>query len=142
METELAKLKHLLKSNGYSLTKSRRKVFLTLLDRQPQSMSKVISQVQNSTDRASVYRTISLFEKLGIVERMQIGWKYKIELSEMFREHHHHLTCVKCQTVKDVMGRYNLEVVIDSTARDAGFDPLSHYLEIHGICADCQANQN
>jgi len=26
----------------------------------------------------------------------QIGWKYKLELSNAFQHHHHHLTCLQC----------------------------------------------
>lgn len=35
-------------------------------------------------DRASLYRIITVFERIGIVRRINIGWKYKIELSVGF----------------------------------------------------------
>ena len=66
-------------------------------------------------DRASVYRAVRLFEQLGIVQRLNTGWKYKIELTDKFAEHHHHLTCLQCgKTI--AMGESELEEMISKLA--------------------------
>src|ERR1700722_13846047 len=90
----LEELKAALKSREYSLTAARQAVFSALLDKEPQTMQQLVAACP-TIDRASVYRTVSLFEQLGVVQRLQIGWKYKLELSDRFHHHHHHLTCVK-----------------------------------------------
>jgi Fur family ferric uptake transcriptional regulator len=87
-------------------------------------------------DRASVYRTIGLFEGLGLVQRLNTGWKYKIELSDTFTEHHHHLTCTNCgKTV--AMNEQELERFIEQLAREHGFKPSGHQIEIQGVCGGC-----
>ena len=60
-------LKALLKKNGSSLTKPRKTVFDLLLNQKPQSMQVLASRAKGRVDRATVYRTIDLFERLGIV---------------------------------------------------------------------------
>ena len=95
MADVLEQFKIRLKESGYSSTAVRRTVFAVLQGREPQSMHEVIARC-DKIDRASVYRTIVLFEQLGIVQRLRIGWKYKLELTDSFSHHHHHITCTKC----------------------------------------------
>ena len=88
-------------------------------------------------DRASVYRAVDLFERLGIVQRLNTGWKYKLELSDKFAEHHHHLTCLRCgRTI--AMNEGELEQLIGRLAEKHGFLPTAHQIEIQGLCAECQ----
>src|SRR5687767_10640963 len=96
MNGEAPTLKQALQSQGYSLTKTRQHVFNALADSDTLSMSQLTGKLRQKMDRASVYRTVELFEKLGIINRLQIGWKYKLELSEAFAGHHHHATCMEC----------------------------------------------
>lgn len=87
-------------------------------------------------DRASVYRTVDLFERLGIVQRINIGWKYKLELTDRFSDHHHHLSCTKCgKTI--AMNENELEVFIEQIAHAHGFQPSAHQIEIQGLCSAC-----
>ncbi len=89
-------------------------------------------------DRASVYRAISLFEKLGIVERLQTGWKYKLELTDSFHDHHHHATCLQCGASIVLPEDAALEQQIVQIASIDGFRVMRHQLEIQGYCATCQ----
>lgn len=92
-----------------------------------------------SIDRASVYRTIELFEQLGIVQRLNTGWKYKIELSDKFTDHHHHVTCVQCDKTV-AMNEQELERFIEQIAHHHGFVPTAHQIEIQGLCQACQSS--
>jgi Fur family ferric uptake transcriptional regulator len=129
-------LKDLLKRNGQSVTTTRLAVFEALSGQEPLSMHELVERVR-SADRASVYRTIDLFERLGIVQRLNTGWKYKVELSDKFAAHHHHLTCTHCGATTP-MNEAELETVIDRLARNHGFRPMAHQIEIQGICNNCQ----
>ncbi len=101
-------------------------------------MDQLIRKLRHKMDRASIYRTIELFEKLGIVNRLQIGWKYKLELSETFAGHHHHATCLQCEKVIAFEENPELEAGIHKLAEDLGFKLTSHSLELRGLCKDCQ----
>ncbi len=127
-----------LKNSRNSVTKTRSLVFIALLEKEPQSMGELYQTLKNKLDRASLYRTIDLFERLGIVQRLQIGWKYKIELSDTYNYHHHHISCGRCSMTIPVREDLTLEAGIKSLAMEYGFSGISHQLEIRGICQNCQ----
>lgn len=129
----------ILKEQGSSMTAARRAVFEALLGQEPLSMHELVKRLQ-AVDRASVYRTIDLFERLGIVQRLNTGWKYKIELTDKFCDHHHHLTCTDCgRTV--AINTQSLEQFIEQAAAEYGFRPTAHQIEIQGVCGDCVSSR-
>jgi Fur family transcriptional regulator, ferric uptake regulator len=128
-----------LKEQGHSLTKTRQQVFNALADSDALSMNQLVRKLQHKMDRASIYRTIELFERLGIVNRLQIGWKYKLELSEEFAGHHHHAACMNCGKVVAFEESPELEADIHDLAKQLGFNLTSHSLELRGLCPECQA---
>jgi len=130
-----------LKTKGYSSTRVRRRVFEALDNNEPQTMREIISQV-HGVDRASVYRTILLFEKLGIVHRIQQGWKYKLELTDQFHPHHHHLSCTNCGKSIDIKENPDLEKLLLKLAAAENFKPSAHQLEIQGLCQSCRTVHN
>jgi Fur family ferric uptake transcriptional regulator len=130
-------LKAILKKNGSSLTKPRKVVFDLLFNQEPQSMQVLSKRAADKVDRATVYRTVELFERLGIVHRLNIGWKYKIELSDIFQGHHHHFYCTNCGKTYSLPANPMLETMIDSAASKEGFSARGHQLEIYGLCNQC-----
>ena len=132
----LQQLREQLKIHNHSLTAPRRAVFDALQGQEPQTMHEVVARCPG-IDRASVYRTIALFEHLGIVQRLQIGWKYKLELTGAFAHHHHHLSCNKCGRIIPLPEDSVLEKRLSLLAGSQNFQPQDHQLEIRGFCVDC-----
>lgn len=127
-----------LKDKGYSVTKPRLTTFEALNNSgQPLTMQDLIRRTNKQIDRASVYRSIDVFEETGVTERIYSGWKYKIELSDAFQEHHHHFTCENCGQVIPIHSQ-DLEEIIKKLSRDQNFKTKSHQLEIQGLCSKCQ----
>lgn len=126
-----------LREAGLSVTKQRALVFELLEDREPLTMYELYDLAKGQLDRASLYRIITAFEKLGIVQRINIGWKYKIELSDKYAEHHHHLTCLKCHKVIPI-NQDELEEFVRSLAAHNRFKPIEHQVEVQGYCETCQ----
>lgn len=137
MSEPTEQLTNTLRGHGRSLTGARRAVFAALLGHEPRSMGEVIRACRDKADRASVYRAIALFEKLGIVKRLQIGWKYRLELSDAFQHHHHHLTCTRCGRTMRLPEDRQLEARLHTLARGQDFKMNDHQLEIEGLCKDC-----
>jgi Fur family ferric uptake transcriptional regulator len=138
-DTANSELKDILSSNGYSLTKPRLVVFNVLNREEPLTISQIIKLVDGKIDRASTYRTITLFEKLGILNRLSFGFKFKFELSDKFREHHHHLVCLNCGAIEEI-NEQTLEDFIHKAATKSGFQIQNHQLEIQGLCENCQSS--
>jgi Fe2+ or Zn2+ uptake regulation protein len=93
--------------------------------------------------QSSAYRNLAVLEEVGIVRRLVHGADHaRYELAEDLTEHHHHLICERCGTVRDVTLTAELErrldAAFDELARDAGFEPAHHTIDIYGLCADCR----
>lgn len=131
-------LQKMLKDNGYSMTTARQFVCELLGSHEPQSMRELTQRLDGKINRASLYRTIDLFERLGIAHRVYIGWKYKVELSDIFTHHHHHLSCLNCGKVVAISENEEAEKLIRALATRQGFSVQAHQLEIQGYCAECQ----
>ena len=127
-----------LKRAGYSVTTVRQIVFDLLLEQEPQSMNELLGRAKNKIDRASLYRTINLFERIGIVQKVYIGWKYRVELTDEFSHHHHHLSCLKCGQIIPVHSNHEIEKFVSRVGERYGFQPKRHQFEVYGICARCQ----
>lgn len=136
-DSQIATILH---DHGLSLTRQRLFVFELLEGREPISMHELYELSKGELDRASLYRIVAVFEQLGIVQRVHIGWKYKIELSDSFAEHHHHLTCLSCHKVIPI-NEQALETFISSTAASHNFKPLEHQVEIQGLCEQCSSSR-
>ncbi len=132
-----AMLEQALKVSGQRTTTTRRKVYAALHGQEPIGMRELVRRCQ-TTDRASVYRTVALFERLGIVQRLQSGWKYRLELTGNYHEHHHHATCLSCGKSFVVSEDDTLEKDLQRVAQKIGFSLERHQLELQGYCSDCR----
>jgi len=127
-----------LKDKGYSVTNPRLVTFDVLSNsKQPLTMQDLIRRTKKQIDRASVYRTIEIFEDSGVTQRIYSGWKYKIELSDIFQEHHHHFTCENCGLVIPIHDQ-QIEQIIERLSSDNKFKLSTHQLEVQGLCEKCQ----
>jgi Fur family ferric uptake transcriptional regulator len=131
-------LADILKRHGYSITKPRQTVFTLLINQEPQSMYTLTSRAKGKIDRASVYRTIRIFEEAGIVQRIYIGWKYKVELTDIFSRHHHHLSCLRCHKLLALPEDNTIEKRITVLTNKHHWVVTNHQLEVQGYCEHCQ----
>lgn len=136
---ELNLFENILKKSGHSLTATRRNIFNEISRNHSISILDLTHKL-NSIDRSTIYRTIDLFMKLNIINKVQIGWKYKIELSELFTNHHHHIVCSLCGKVSSFIEGRQLFDIISIIANEQDYALVSHQLSIIGLCSDCQKN--
>ncbi len=134
---EIRRFKNLLKQNGHFITKPRLRLFAILQKRPALSLQELIALL-SAHDQVTVYRNIDLFEKLGIVNRLRLGWQTKIELSDIFRHHHHHFSCLNCSKVIVLPDDQIIEKQIAYLGQTQRFQAMDHQLEIRGLCASCQ----
>jgi Fur family transcriptional regulator, ferric uptake regulator len=130
-------LKTILKQHHYSVTKQRLLVFNLMVDQDSLTMNELIKRSAGRLDKVSIYRNIALFEKLGIVQRLNIGWRYKFELTDKFSDHHHHLSCKRCGKVIEI-NEHALEAFIQQVADQNKFYAEEHQVEVQGLCFACK----
>lgn len=134
---DIMRFRKVLAENGYQITRAREATFRLLISPEPQSMNEILEKAKGLVDRVSVYRNIDVFEKIGLVHRVYIGWKYKLELSDEFVGHHHHLSCLKCGKVIDIEDEKHIDEFIHEIAHKFHFQPRRHQFEIDGYCEEC-----
>ena len=100
-------------------------------------MNELVRLLTPDIDRVSVYRTIELFVRLGIAQKVYVGWKYRIELTEEYSDHHHHLLCTTCGTLTNIRNEQTIEAQILEVASRHGYKLQAHQLEIQGLCPKC-----
>lgn len=125
-----------LREHGYSITPQRLAVYSFMQRHDPTSMSELVDGCAH-IDRASVYRTITLFRQLGIAGDAIINGRKMLELSDPYDMHHHHITCTGCGTSVSVHDEL-LEQDLEQLALTHGYLPTQHQIEIRGLCAQCQ----
>jgi Fur family transcriptional regulator, ferric uptake regulator len=98
--------------------------------------------VSPSLSQSSVYRNLVVLEHAGVVHRVATAGEFsRYELAEDLTEHHHHLVCVDCGSVADVVVPRRVEQAVQRAAvelaGDANFTLEGHRLDLVGRCADC-----
>ena len=87
-----------------------------------------------SADYSSVFRALSVLEKQGVVDKIDLGdGRARFELRE---DHHEHIRCERCGRVEEVPGC----VLDDATAQVhnlTGFKVTSHRVVFGGLCRNC-----
>ena len=134
----------MLKDSGLSNTKPRLAIFNLLKNNshQPMDTRQLIDDCKIFADRSTVYRSLESLEKAGIIRKVYQGWKYKLELSEEFHGHHHHIICNLCKKTLPVELNSDIENSINQIAKNLDYSSADHQLEINGICPNCQKTRN
>jgi len=88
---------------------------------------------------ATVYRSMHLLEKMGMVKRFDFGdGTARFELvGEGNDGHHHHLICTRCTAVVEIQECFPGEIERRIAVAN-GFKSVTHKLEFFGLCPDCQ----
>src|SRR4051812_11457030 len=89
--------------------------------------------------RATVYRTLDLLERHGMLTRVHVEGCHGYTLCD--EGHHHHLLCSACNSVVPVDAT-GIEAEILRLADKLKFRVDTHTLEFAGLCEACQTRAN
>lgn len=140
---DLEEIKLYLKSKGYKLTAQRECILNIIIENSDKHLTvdeiyNYVNQKNKTIGIATVYRTIMLFEELGVLSKLVFdGRIIRYELSSLDEKHtHHHLICVKCNKIMEV--KEDLLEDLEKQVEDKyKFSILDHNLKILGICNEC-----
>lgn len=136
-------LKGDLKKRGFKLTPQRRAVVDTIIANEGKHLTaeEIFDEVKKNCPEiglATVYRTIQLFEQIGIVSKLQLNdgcSRYEIVHSDETHKHHH-LICNICNEVIEVEDDL-LDELEDRIRDKYHFTILDHSVKFYGICEKC-----
>ncbi len=88
--------------------------------------------------KATIYRTLDLLVRSKLVDEHDFGEGFKRYEHRLSRQPvHEHLICLSCGKVTEFRSSEILRLE-ERVAREHGFRPSRHKLEIYGLCADCR----
>ena len=132
-----------LKDQGLPLTQQREAVASVAFDSEEllsaEDIEGLLRGEGHRIGKATIYRTLDLLVKSNLVAEHDFGEGFKRYDHRLSRHHaHQHLICQGCGKVTG-LEIPEMPAIEARVARERGFKPVRHRLEIYGLCADCQA---
>jgi Fur family ferric uptake transcriptional regulator len=129
-----------LRAAGYKLTNPRLRILEILEESDGHiTAAELLTRVEArdpSIGRASVFRTLELMIRLGIVWTTVQGGS-TIHYMLMAGGHHHHIVCIRCHKLIEFED-CGLGTLIKALEQKYSVQIDGHLLELYGLCRACQ----
>ncbi|AND83951.1 transcriptional repressor [Clostridium tyrobutyricum] len=137
-------LKKKLEDKGYKFT-SQREVVIEVFKENKGKHLKVeqvynyVKEKQYKIGFATIYRTLSLLEKMGIIGKLEIEdgpalYEYSDQIEKGKKCH---MICIKCNSVIDI-DKSMFDCLEERIKKQYGFKLESSILDFYGICKNCR----
>jgi Fur family transcriptional regulator, ferric uptake regulator len=141
VEREISRFQDFLQKQGLKLTSERvalvREIFSIHYHFEADELLFKMKEKNVKISRATVYRTLELLVKSGMVRRVHLGEDHYHYEHVTGDSHHDHLICTTCGGViefhDEVLERRQLEI-----CERKKFTPTFHNLQILGVCDPCR----
>ena len=141
VEKHVTKFQDFLQQQGLKLTSERtaliREIFSTHYHFEADELLFKMKQKNVKISRATVYRTLELLVKSGLVRRVHLGEDHYHYEHVSGNSHHDHLICTTCGGViefhDEALEQRQLEI-----CEKKKFTPTFHNLQILGVCDSCR----
>ncbi|WP_336249304.1 Fur family transcriptional regulator [Stomatohabitans albus] len=128
---------------GYRVTAARMAVCQVLEESEThvnaEELCAEAQKILPAINLASVYRTLTILDELGLVHEVRIGtlpgrWAVASGDAEL------HLHCTECEAVYHHPLKDTLEPLLDHIKADHGFEVQRANLVLNGVCGNCMHN--
>ncbi|MBM7622695.1 Fur family transcriptional regulator [Sporohalobacter salinus] len=129
----------------FRLTSQRKIILKTLIENNDRHLSvddiyNLIKEKNNFIGIATIYRTLDLFEDLGVVVKRNFGNKSaKYEFVFEDETKHHHLICKSCGKVIEI-DNFLADDIKEEIMKIKEFQIIDYSLHIYGYCKECKGN--
>jgi Fe2+ or Zn2+ uptake regulation protein len=130
--------KDILKNIGLKCTPPRMMILEVFYKiEKPMKAENIYQKLKNKIDEATVYRTLSSFEKVGLIR--QVNLRKESSYFELNNDHHHHIVCEKCGEIEDFKESKEIEKILGRIVeKSSRFKIINeHSLELFGVCSKC-----
>jgi Fur family ferric uptake transcriptional regulator len=132
-----------LTASGVRITAQRRLLINIIQDASRHldaaALLRIAQERDPNIDRATVYRTLSLLKKRGLIDELDLmhieGEKHYYE-AKTSRDHSH-MACFRCGAIMEYAST-SFERLKKEMAKESGFQIRVVRLEVGGICRKCQ----
>jgi Fur family ferric uptake transcriptional regulator len=127
-----------LRDGGYRVTPQRRRVLEAVASLGHATPEQIHAEVRPDADLATVYRTLTVLEQVGLVQHTHLGhgsptWSVREDVV------HLHLVCQQCQAVLEVPAAVAADLQ-SQLEREHGFLLDLGHLSLSGRCRQCVTN--
>jgi Fur family transcriptional regulator, ferric uptake regulator len=141
MLKEVELLGDFIRRKGLRYTSQREEILKAFLSEERHlsmdELYRIVRRKSRSIGYVSVYRTMKLLEEAGLCSEVDLG-DGKARFEHKYGHHdHNHLVCVKCGRCVEV-SEPEIVRLQDVLAKEKGFVPLKHKLQIFGVCRRCR----
>ncbi|MFN2442664.1 MAG: Fur family transcriptional regulator [Thermoanaerobaculia bacterium] len=142
LEQEVERFRGYLQQQGLKLTNERdslvREIFSTHYHFEAEELLEKLRKKKTKISRATIYRTLELLVKSGMVRRVHLGEDhYHYERVMGDDAQHGHLICTTCGAVIEFHDEA-LEARQLQICEKNRFTPTFHNLQILGVCGSCR----
>jgi Fur family transcriptional regulator, ferric uptake regulator len=138
---ELNRFQEFLQGQGLKMTSERgalvREIFSTHYHFEADELLLKMKEKSVKISRATVYRTLELLVKSGLVRRVHLGEDHYHYEHVTGDSHHDHLICTTCGEVIEFHDE-TLEQRQREICEKKKFTPTFHNLQILGVCNGCR----
>ena len=130
-----------LKKRGYRITNPR-EVICNILETAGhdhftvEKLHKLSLKKDKNIDLATVYRTLELLERLGIVEHLHQAHGSGIYYLKSDNDNNH-IICDLCKTIFD-LAKETKEKINKVLVKDSNFNVVNHHFIYSGVCKNCK----
>ncbi len=102
----------------------------------PQQLYRDLLKKERKVGLTSIYRSLDVFESLGMVFKIRNGSSVKYKLCET-KDHHHHIVCKACGNVME-LNFCDISDLSRKVSDSTGYLVTDHQLDFYGLCKDCK----
>ena len=125
---------------GYRATAPRKAIARLLEQRQDSFTVEALSEELPSVGRATMFRTIKLLLKAGVV--CKVATIYGSQVYSLCRvgHHHHHSICIQCGAVEEFKAAA-VEKLISAIGAEIPGQVIDHRIELYVVCGFCPSDR-
>lgn len=143
MDGNIMEFEKILHGCGYKMTGQRQAILKIVREEKDRHLctEEIFEEVKKkypTIGLATIYRSLRLFEKLGLVRHVLFDdgcMRFQI-IDSQEKHQHHHLVCEICGAVIDV-DEDMLGSVEEKLLSEKGFAVKDHRVQFFGICKNC-----
>lgn len=130
-----------LQSNGYRLTNARRAVVESVAGTasalNPLEVYEQARSTCPSLGLVTVYRTLEKLEELDLIQRVHQPGGCNAYLPHA-DGHQHLIICQRCGRAEYFEGEEDMDAFFERVAGEHGFTVNEHWLQLFGLCSECE----
>lgn len=132
-----------LRNEGFKVTPQRIAIYDALTAHNIHPTAEMLYQSLRpshpSMSLATVYKTMEIFEKIGLVKVLDVGddcarYDWDVHM-------HPHIRCTVCNKVEDITGM-DLQAVTSAVESNSAYTVTGQQITFEGVCPDCARQQS